>query len=217
MKVEIGPYSNWFGPHQLAEKICFWAKKNVADECGFKDYPDYVFKLGEWLAYGKWRGIDEIPSGRRNLFVNDDKPTWLYLLLERINNTNKRKVNIRIDKWDTWSMDTTLAKIVHPMLVQLKATKHGYPIGIDLEDVPENLRFIDKRNDYDYYDQQSLFDYQECNPEHISIEEERWNWVLNEMIYAFSILDDYENISTEHDRVENGCRLFGKYYRALWD
>ena len=34
-------------------------------------------------------------------------------------------------------MDTTLAKIVYPMLLQLKATNHGYSNFIDLEDVPK--------------------------------------------------------------------------------
>ena len=32
-----------------------------------------------------------------------------------------QKVKVRIDKWDTWSMDDTLAHIVLPMLAQLKA------------------------------------------------------------------------------------------------
>ena len=50
-----------------------------------------------------------------------------------------QKVSIRIDPWDTWSMDTTLAHIVLPMLKQLKATKHGAP-QVDVEDVPEELR-----------------------------------------------------------------------------
>jgi len=221
MKVEIGPYKNWFGPYHLAEKICFWAKKSVVDKYGYKDYPEYVFKLGEWLACGKWRGIDEIPTSKNNLFaVDEEKKTLLYKFLLWREKKRSRKINIHIDKWDTWSMDTTLAKIVYPMLLQLKATNHGYSNCIDLEDVPENLRFIDKRNDYDYYGQQSLFDYQEeCNPEYISIEEERWNWVLDEMIYAFSILNDEDKVwvSDDNDRVNNGCRLFGKYYRALWD
>ena len=41
-----------------------------------------------------------------------------------------QKIKVRIDKWDTWSMDHTLAHVIHPMLVQLKATNHGYPSGL---------------------------------------------------------------------------------------
>lgn len=48
MKVKIGPYKNWFGPYQLAEKLCFWAKETVVDEHGMKSKPDYVHNFGEW-------------------------------------------------------------------------------------------------------------------------------------------------------------------------
>lgn len=226
MKIEIGPYTNWFGPHQLAEKICFWAKKTIVDEYGSTDYPDYVFKLGEWLAYGKWRGVDDIPTTKRNLFaIKEEKETLLYEFLLWLDQKRRRKIKVQIDKYDTWSMDTTLAKIVYPMLVQLKATKHGYPMCMDMEDVPENLRLVDTRNSYDWhYGQESLFDYEECNPEHISIDEARWDWILDEMIYAFGILNDDDKVwiagdngPDDNNRVNNGLRLFGKYYRALWD
>ena len=46
---------------------------------------------------------------------------------------------VKIDRWDTWSMDHTLAHIVLPMLKQLQKDKHGSPYVED-EDVPEELR-----------------------------------------------------------------------------
>ena len=39
----------------------------------------------------------------------------------------EQKKSIRIDPWDTWSMDHTLAEIIHPMLKQLRKTAHGAP------------------------------------------------------------------------------------------
>jgi hypothetical protein len=51
---------------------------------------------------------------------------------------------------------------------------------------------------------------------------ERWEWVLNEMIFAFDQVADeevdvqYSNQSIR-ERVNNGLRLFGTYYFALWD
>ena len=39
MKVKIGTYTNWFGPYQLAELLCFWVK-DVKDESGMKSKPD---------------------------------------------------------------------------------------------------------------------------------------------------------------------------------
>ena len=37
----------------------------------------------------------------------------------------ERKLKVRIDDYDTWSMDHTLAYIILPMLKQLRDTKHG--------------------------------------------------------------------------------------------
>jgi hypothetical protein len=49
----------------------------------------------------------------------------------------------------------------------------------------------------------------------------RWDYVLDEMIYAFEQVQDDCCINlaeeTEWKRVNNGLRLFGKYYTGLWD
>ena len=222
MKVYIGPYKNWFGPHHLAEKLCFWAKKNVVDEYGMRDYPEYVFKFGEWLAYGKWRGIDDIPNDAKNLFVNKDQPTWLYLFLERIESKRKRKIKIHIDKWDTWSMDHTLAQIVLPMLKQLKKTKHG-SAQVDMDDVPPEMRMTSTED----WDDQLVFDFYndpELSKQNIQCDiHDRWNWVMDEMIFAFEFIVDEDNRYSHkfdqevENRVANGLKLFGKYYQGLWD
>ncbi len=44
---------------------------------------------------------------------------------------NRRKINVEIDYYDTWSLDHTLAMIIYPALLQLKATKHGIRIYTD--------------------------------------------------------------------------------------
>jgi hypothetical protein len=58
----------------------------------------------------------------------------------------------------------------------------------------------------------------------------RWEWVVNEMIFAFEKLneDDWEaeffankewnkeEWTKVSDRIQNGLILFGKYYRGLW-
>ena len=51
----------------------------------------------------------------------------------------ERKVSVKLDASDTWSMDDTLGHIILPMLYQLAKTKHGSPI-VDDDDVPEALR-----------------------------------------------------------------------------
>lgn len=82
------------------------------------------------------------------------------------------KINyVKIDHWDTWSMDHTLSQIILPMLKQLHATKQGAP-SVDDEDVPEELKSTTappKENDWDT--DGNWF--------------KRWDYVLNEMIFAF--------------------------------
>ena len=152
---------------------------------------------------------------------------------------------VKIDRYDTWSMDHTLADIILPMLKQLDAEKHGAP-HVDDEDVPMELQswVSPPKDEYD------------TDGHHFA----RWDYVLNEMIFAFEskVNDtwqekfssgehdmktvpcewdengkpkmyqyvegpnhtykcDYEGIAEVQKRITNGYRLFGKYYEALWD
>jgi hypothetical protein len=152
-------------------------------------------------------------------------------------NGNQKK-SIRIDPWDTWSMDSTLADIILPMLKQLRKTQHGAPCTDD-EDAPEHLRSTaakPKKNDWD------------IDEFHFK----RWDWIMKEMIWTFNEHakdrdPDFwikkpkykwvEKEGTDHSemvtakegvfdeakakaywkRKKNGFRLFGKYYMNLWD
>jgi len=115
-----------------------------------------------------------------------------------------QRVNIRIDNYDVWSMDDTLALIILPMLKKLKEQKHGSAY-VDNDDVPPEL-------------QHPVTD----DPGHDGLVEKRWDYVLGEMIWAFehkveraySYSDDYKE---RQKRMDNGFRLFGKYYEGLWD
>ena len=238
MKVKIGPYTDWFGPYQLAEKLCFWAKEEK-DEYGFPRKPDWVHNFGEWLAHGS---IEPEPKvGEVRPFGGDRPMTWLYKFLSWIHSKQKRTIEVRIDRWDTWGMDHTLAYIVLPMLKQLNKEKHGAPY-VELEDVPEHLHPKPQTEE-------------EKNEGHTdSTHFERWDWVMKEMIFAFeSKIDDswesqFESGVSDHQllqlengmsqmidgpnhtkvydwegrkqyeaRIQNGFRLFGKYYQSLWD
>jgi hypothetical protein len=39
----------------------------------------------------------------------------------------RRKINVQVDRFDTWGLDHTLATIIYPALIQLKQTKQGIP------------------------------------------------------------------------------------------
>ena len=148
---------------------------------------------------------------------------------------------VKIDYWDTWSMDHTLGQIALPMLKQLQKTKQGAPF-VDDEDVPEELKSTSapaKENEWDTDDNHF----------------KRWDWILDEMIFAFECKtsdkdwseqfwsgemdhqlkklenDTYQVVKGSnhtakydeeaaekfHARIKNGLRLFGKYYEGLWD
>jgi len=111
---------------------------------------------------------------------------------------------VKIDKYDTWNMDVTLAHVILPMLRQLKETKQGAPIVSD-EDVPDEIKSMNApRIESDWDIDEFYF--------------KRWDYVLDEMIWSFGELladDCYDDIGQE--RIDNGLRLFSRYYRGLWD
>lgn len=145
---------------------------------------------------------------------------WVYnSTINRYIDAKSQRVEVKIDRWDTWSMDYTLAYIILPMLKQLKETKHGSPY-VDDCDVPERLRV----GDYNPHGLQlDLFgDDKELETLYYRMIHEKWEWVMDEMIWAFETIcddDDYnwQFITETNDRVDNALRLFGKYYRGLWD
>lgn len=111
-------------------------------------------------------------------------------------------VYVKIDPYDTWSMDHTLAHICLPLLKQLRDTTHSAPF-VEFDDRPEWLvGTIPKSREV-------------ADEFHF----ESWDWVLGEMMFAFEskIEDDFTTELESHERIQNGFRLFGKYFQNLWD
>lgn len=239
MKVYIGPYKEWFGPYQLAEALCFWAKP-VKNEYGFPAKPAWVHDFGEWLAYGS---IKPEPAVGDIITMDEHRPlTWLYKFLIWLDSKAEHVVKVRIDPYDTWSMGHSLAHIVIPLLKQLKATKQGSP-WVDDQDVPDHLKttaappLTAEEKSTGNVDANHFL---------------RWDWVIDEMLFAFESLID-ENVEDKFSytsdtkiqfkvlengmremianpnpsydrearkahmaRVQKGFELFGKYYQSLW-
>ena len=169
-------------------------------------------------GYVDWPEPEQQTRFQRSLELFEDAVQSVYNVFNWIwFDRRKQKVKIRIDRQDTWSMDHTLAHIILPMLVQLKETKHGAP-RVDMTDVPENLRVNDPEST-------AYWNTGEVDDKFF----ERWDWVLDEMIYAFDCkankddvymrfdIDDQDDMEKEQERISNGFRLFGKYYESLWD
>lgn len=168
---------------------------------------DYIDKLGDILAYGK-----VVPTDNENRsFTLEEfteytnsltsyKKTIFFKFLDKLN--REPLDYIHIDSYDVWNMDTTLISIIYPLLLEYKKQKNGSP-STDNEDVPEHLRNTS------------------TNPLEDSTIHERWNYILEEMLYAFSpeVLEKDYNLELskeEIERVNKGHQLFGKYLRGMW-
>jgi hypothetical protein len=128
------------------------------------------------------------------------------------NNGAPRTIKVQIDPWDTVSADYTLALVILPVLKQLKENPHGSSF-VDNEDVPNHTP-IPEGQEFERSDEWSA----------------RWEYVMDEMITAFErLVDDNwsedfcegevfhgEAWKAEEKRIDNGLRLFGKYFRGLW-
>ena len=217
MKVYINKYrSHWLSPYTILEKVFFWREI---------DYEEPLID--------KWA----------------DRLNPICEALRKVLDKVHPKIDyVKIDYWDTWSMDNTLSPIILPMLKQLRDTKQGSPM-VDLEDVPEHLRTT---NTFEY-EEQMIFDFykedERFTDDYPDIHA-RWEWVLGEMIWAFEqkadddaegqffdhsecddekfpwgkdgtyqskLKIDWDGLKEWQKRKENGFRLFGKYYEALWD
>jgi hypothetical protein len=207
MKVKIRSY-----PNRLQSLVY---ENYMNKKYGYVNWPNEHSRFENTLEWVKDRMQDVY-----NVF------NWIWF------DRRQQRVKVHIDRWDTWSMDHTLAPIILPMLVQLKETKHGAPY-VDLEDVPKELhgkKLTKKQKEQGEVDDKYF---------------ERWDWVLNEMIWAFEQKcrdhweEDYygpyiegegdgilgghfewtddEGRQKHQERMSNGFRLFGKYFESLWD
>jgi hypothetical protein len=184
MKIYISGYrDHWISPYTMLDYAFFWtdwskcsrwtleqsledsARVSRGEKSQYVEHPAWVERWSDWLT----------PVSRAIMWV-----------LDRVHPAIKY---VKIDRYDTWSMDSTLSDIILPMLKQLKKDKHGAPF-VDDEDVPEHLRSTaapPKENEYD------------TDANHFA----RWDWVMDEMIFAFEckVDDSWEEAfrSGEHD------------------
>jgi len=210
MKVKINNY-----PNRL---VCKIHTRHMHKKYGFLEWSENIGHVDYVLE-----AIENGVQGVYNVF------NWIWY------DRRTQKVKVRIDRWDTWSMDSTLAHIILPMLKQLQETKQGAP-NVDDEDVPEELASTSSEPKENAWDTDS---------NHFK----RWDWVLDEMIWAFNqksrdywegdyykyrelspeedkgdslfgiklVWEDKEGRAAHQQRMTNGFKLFGKYMENLWD
>jgi hypothetical protein len=233
MKIYIGkPRDHWISPFTIM---------------------DYAFWWTDWSKCSRDRRIRSLEEERDYV----EHPAWVERWSDRLTPVSRAiqwildrvhpSINlVKIDYWDTWSMDHALSPVILPMLKQLKATQHGAGF-VDDDDVPDHLKSTAapaKENEWD------------TDANHFA----RWDYVLNEMIFAFehkaddswedafrsgehdlisvpcewdtngrptmyqmkegpnnTYKCDYEGMQVVEARIQNGFRLFGRYFQNLWD
>ena len=206
-------------------------KANIGDYCSW---------IGPYQI-SKWFQSLPILDRDREKFGDWLSETWVSDLCSWIHSKQKRKIKIKLDHWDSWNADETMAILILPILKQLRLNKHGAPHVAD-EDVPEELRSTNappKENEWD------------TDENHFK----RFDWVLDEIIWAFEQLqpdcdweDQFHSGNMDHvwekcensnlselkhgpkhthkfdaegykaysSKIDNGLRLFGVHYRGLW-
>ena len=180
MKVYINKYKDhWISPYTILDYMFFWTDwSKCSRNSSIQSALDEIDGKYKYIEHPEWveKWSDRLTPISRAI-------QWVWDKVDR-------KIDyVKIDRWDTWSMDHTLSYIILPMLKQLKETKHGSPF-VDDEDVPDELKSTSappKENEYD------------TDANHFK----RWDYVLDEMIFAFEhkVDDSWEDAyrSGEHD------------------
>jgi hypothetical protein len=108
----------------------------------------------------------------------------------------EQKVKVIIERHDTWNMAHELAYIIYPMLLKLKAEKHG---------VPNDFAVVGGES---YTDQKSFEFYEESQDWAFDEKCKQWDEALDKMIWSFEqFIDDeweskYHHGKHEHEWVE---------------
>jgi hypothetical protein len=124
---------------------------------------------------------------------------------------------VRVDEWDLYSPKDTFSDVMVPVLKRFKEKTCSFPV-IDQTDLPENMRVDQEEGDYvDRPEQVMCLDDDEP-----SLGMQQWHFILDEIIWSLEQEDDdFLNELRQHrgplrERLINGHRLLGKYYRHLW-
>lgn len=218
MRVKTGPYPNWWGPYQIADLIFGNPEKYVDDDKVTWRHRASE-RLGDWLASTKFADLCQ----------------WIH-------DRRQRQVYVHIDNYDAWNADHTLSLIALPLLKKLREHKHGSP-GVDDLDVPEGqgLRSTEapaKANEWDTdanwhdrwawvldemiwaHEQEVLDDPAEAACWQHDLPDPNWpypNTATGTERLLGSLKCDWDQLKLVQARKQNGFRLFGKYYQALWD
>lgn len=153
-----------------------------------------------------------------------------------------RVAKVQIDAWDTWSLDGTLAEIIHPALIKFKTERQkmpGVPSKFFHDDDPvkangnptdEALELASKR--FENFLDESIWAFGEIKDEypgeaafyvikpeyaHLTKEEiSNMNFVDKNKNWITTTDFDREGFGNYHKRIQAALREFGENYQTLW-
>jgi hypothetical protein len=202
MKVYIGQYKDWIGPHYIAEKIIFWNKELAKD-------------FGDWLSYKD----------------KNHTHTWFRTFLEWVASKRHRTVKIKVHNYDAWNADGTMSILILPILKELAKQKHGSGFVDDI-DVPDELKKTaapPTENEWDtdenfhkrweWVISELLWTFEQLQPdcdwEDQYYDKTKMRKVGGNCGFEIGTLDEV-GYKAHQERISNGLRLFGRYYQNLW-
>lgn len=180
MKIYIGPYDHWFRPAK-------WLKDRLLSFYGFSDKQHW--HVIQRLKYGASNELEDLEDWIRRF--------WLYRFLnifERwVANHTTRRIQIRIDRHDVWNLGDTLAMIALPMLYEFRRQGITGAPHVDDDDVPEYLRSTTAP---------PLTEQEQNTGGADKLWHQRWEWVVQEMIYALEEVNDPDSDSRFHSDID---------------
>ena len=233
MKINIGPYINWIGPYQIADMIFFWVEK-YPDEKLEKRW-DYRMhdKFGDWLAGGdkdslltkicQW--IHDKRQRRMKIHI-DNYDVWSMdstlspIILPMLKKLKEVKhgsgyvdledvpVEMRYTQTEQYDQQQTF-DFYQDAEVKMECDIHTrYSWLLD-----ELIWTFEQMCDDDW-EQQYWITHPEIDFTEYPEDEGKTSRPLRWKVEGEC---DWVGRQKHQDRIDNGLRLFGKYFRTLWD
>jgi len=227
MHVKIGPYLSWYGPYQIAELLMFWKDKD----------DDTVYNFGTWLAEDK--NGNETWLAKLCQKIHDKRKRKVKIHIDNFDVWNMDDTLAMI----ILPMLYKLKDCKHgSAMVDLEDVPDSMRYT-NTEDYSDQYTFDFYHDDADLNRQNIQCDIHDrwtwvidemifAFEHHVdgSWEEQyrsgdhdlRWKKLENGMSEMIrgpgdTYKCDYDAIEKINKRMGNGFRLFGKYYRGLWD
>ena len=125
----------------------------------------------------------------------------------------KTTTKVRIDDWDTWSLDYSLSQIILPLLERYKELNIGIPMKYETIDewnevVDKMIWSFQQLKDDNWEDQ-----YYTGTIDFVTKLNDKGQYVL-ENIGDFEA--DEEGLRKHYERIQEGLILFGEHFMDLW-